>query len=243
MQARSGTVHNAPRSSDNSPDYQRLFKIALFPFGIAFTLFVPIIVGLSVQDVALPSIAALCGAFVTVMARFEDLTEFALGPLKAKLEKKVNEADEILEKLRDVACVMVDATLTDLCNGTFFFGGMTIQQRLDYKPKLVELLERIGASQGQIEEALNGWREVVSKIYVGHISKGVDNLNEPELKKKFESRQAEAHSNGGVLRPCDISEIISSSKSHASSIQGWIKDYQHFLDSGKIRRYEEFVRE
>lgn len=235
-------MQNAPRSSDNSPDYQRLFKIALFPFGIAFTLFVPIIVGLSVQDVALTSITALCGAFVTVMARFDDLTEFALGPLKATLEKKVNEADEILEKLRDVACVMVDATLTDLCNGTFVFGGMTIQQRLDYKPKLVELLERIGASESQIEEALNGWRDVVSKIYVKHISREIDTLDEKEIKEFFDSKRRDAHNKDCNLAPSDISTIIGSSEKDTQFIQGWIDDYRHFLGTGEIRRYGEFAK-
>ncbi|MEE9294142.1 MAG: hypothetical protein V3W34_04135 [Phycisphaerae bacterium] len=66
--------------------------IWLFWLGIVFTLVAPIVIGVAYGDQTTNWIAALCGAFVTFMAKIESIAELSLGPVKARMKEKMEEA-------------------------------------------------------------------------------------------------------------------------------------------------------
>jgi hypothetical protein len=61
-------------------------KTYLFWLGAVFTLVALVTIGWLSRNPTTMWIAALSGAFVTLLTRIDDLTEIALGPVKAKMK-------------------------------------------------------------------------------------------------------------------------------------------------------------
>ncbi|SBW11257.1 conserved hypothetical protein [uncultured Alphaproteobacteria bacterium] len=215
----------------------------LFKAGTTFTLAAPIIVGLKYHDTSTAWIAALCGAFVTIVSRFDDLTKVSLGPLKAEMREAINEANATIEQLREVATTITDATLTDLSAG-MFWGGLSTKSRLDYHPKMIASLQKIGASQEQIDRAEAGWRNAIGILYLNHITKAAEaaapNASaftpaRGELRNAFKDSVAPA--------PSALEQVLSSHSLTSPEIKQWLDDYHHFLATKEIRRYDEFAKD
>src|SRR5437879_1322551 len=92
--------------------HQGLAKAALFWAGIIFTLLAPVVIGVYFQNSSSAWIAVTCGVFVTLMAKIDDLVEFSLGPLRARMRETISEANATIEQLRKVAATSARATLT-----------------------------------------------------------------------------------------------------------------------------------
>jgi hypothetical protein len=59
--------------------------------GVAFVLIAPTTIGLITTNSTSAWVATVCGAFVTLMSRFANLTELSLGPVKAKMREAAQE--------------------------------------------------------------------------------------------------------------------------------------------------------
>lgn len=231
----------AGKDADNTRNIGSAFPRVLFGIGVAFTLTAPISIGLVYHDASTSWIAALCGAFVTFMSRFDSLSRFTLGPLKAEMREVISEANASLEQLREVATTFTDAALTDLSEG-IFLGGLPAENRLDYHPKMIESLQKIGASKEQIKRAEAGWRNVVGKLYWGRLKKiskvsGLANYGGPghEL--------VELGRSGVAPTPEALEQALDSLSLLTSEARGWINDYRHFLATNEIRRRDELLRD
>ena len=222
----------------------------LFWFGIAFTLIAPIVIGTILHDHTTAWIAALCGAFVTFMAKLESVAELSLGPVKAKLRAKIEEASATIDQLRKVAVATIEASLTDSMAGSFM-GGTTFRQRLELHDKLIRTLTDIGASSSEIAAAKSEWDKGIAIIYHRAIKTAVENRESPNRINPDASEQQKAagtelqdlldFDSWAVPTPDQMRTVMKKHNVLSGDAETWVNDYEHFLESGEIRRREEFV--
>ena len=224
----------------------------LFWAGIIFTVVAPIVIGVGYDDQSTSWIAAICGAFVTFMSRLEFLAELSLGPVKAKLRDKIEEATATIDQLRNVAVVSAEATLTDLMAGGFM-GGMNTRMRLELHDKIVHTLAEIEADELAIEAAKSEWNKGISIIYHRAISRVVDGRSSPNLvnpdssdqqKKAYKELQSILDfDTWTVPTPNQIRAILKKYDIESEEVNHWLDDYENFLSTGEILRRSEFEKE
>lgn len=221
----------------------------LFWLGILFTLFAPVIIGIGFDDQSTSWVAALCGAFVTFIAKIGDLAELSLGPVKAKMKEKIEEASATIDQLREVATTNSEATLTDLIAGSFM-GSMSLKKRLELHDSIIEALKGIGASESQILTAENDWKKGINIIYQRAIRQAVEEREDPSvINTKATEEQKKACSEIQELQnfdkwetpsPSQIRTILKKYKIESNSVDKWVCDYEHFLDNNEIKNREDF---
>lgn len=237
------------RSENN---YRGRGKAALFWAGIAFTLLAPVVIGVYFQDSSSAWIAVTCGVFVTLMAKFDDLVEFSLGPLRARMRETISEANATIDQLRKLAVTSARATLTDLMAGNFM-DGTSLRTRLDLHDQFIDTLRRIGVPDLEIKESDEMWRKGIGIIYHRAVRK--------LLKEQLSQLQAESDA-GKALRQTlddfqDLLDFESWTAPSPERIENFLKDrnannkenaemvsdYRHFLTTGEIRRRDVFVKQ
>jgi len=221
----------------------------LFWLGIIFTLFAPLVIGIYFNDQSTSWEAALCGAFVTFIARIGDLAELSLGPVKAKMKEKIEEASATIEQLREVATTNSEATLTDLIAGSFM-GGMSLKKKLSLHDNVVKALKGIGASEQQISVAESDWRKGICIIYQRAIRQAVEqredpsiiNINATEEQKKAgaEINELQNFEKWETPTPSQIRKILKKYGIASESVETWVNDYEYFLEHNEIRNREKF---
>ncbi len=221
----------------------------LFWLGILFTLFAPVIIGIYFDDQSTSWVAALCGAFVTFMAKIGDLAELSLGPVKAKMKEKIEEASATIDQLREVATTNSEATLTDLMAGSFM-GGMSLKKRLELHDSIIDALKGIGASELQISNAESDWRKGVCIIYQRAIRQAVEqrpepsqintNATEEQTKAGTEIHELQNFEKWETPSPSQIRNILKKYNIDSEAAEKWASDYEHFLENNEIRNREAF---
>jgi hypothetical protein len=235
-----------PRASLNGrTELQNLGMTVLFWIGIAFTALVPITIGLTGGSASTTWVAALCGAFITFMAKLKDLTELSLGPVRAKMRETIAEANATVEQLREVATTLVSAMLTDMMAGNFM-SGMTLGVRLELRDQVMSSLRRIGVSEDQLSRAEAEWRKGIGVTYHRIVAKAIqraagDGKHDPALATEFQ--ELLDFPTWSAPRPVEMESFARKRGVLTEDVQGWIADYRHFLDTNEIRRRGEFERE
>jgi len=224
-------------------------KILLFWGGVIFTLAAPLFIGIFYKDTNTTWVAALCGAFVTFMARIDDITEISLGPVKAKMRETIKEAYVTIEELRNVAAISAKAILTDIMAGTFV-GGMNLKTRLSLHDQIITSLKEIKASENAIKDAEEMWLKGIRIIYLNIIKaslEGRDKLSKSDIKTSPENLEASRELNKMLCfekwqtpSPDEIESFIEGKVIMTEKLSEWISDYRHFMGTGLIRRREDF---
>jgi hypothetical protein len=191
-------------------------------------------------------LATWCGPFVAFMAKFDDLAEFSLGPLRAKMRKTIDEANATLGQLREVATSMVTATLTDVMAGDFL-GGMTRAKRLELHDKLMDQLQALGVSDEQRERADADWHKGICTIYCRIISNTATKHAKSFMKiAKYNKISNEFNTmikwaTWDAAIPAQLKALCQTHDLLTSEVSQWLEDYQNYLETGEIRRKDEFA--
>lgn len=227
-------------------------KSVLLWVGAIFTLVVPALVGVWTRDASTTWVVAICGAFVTVLTRLDDLVEISMGPVRAKMRETIREANATIEQLRTVAATTAQVALTDLMAGNFM-GGTSLEKRLELHDRIIETLRNVGVPEAQIRAAESDWRKGIGVIYhriVRHYLEGRTERNHINLRSPPELLAAskEFHDlldfkTWSAPDPGKMESFITEKGFMNEAAREWIADYRHFLDSGEIRRREVFVTE
>lgn len=209
----------------------------------------PVVIGIYFNDQSTSWVAALCGAFVTFMAKIGDLAELSLGPVKAKMKEKIEEASATIDQLREVATINSEATLTDLMAGGFM-GGMSLKKRLELHDSIIDALKGIGASDLQLSSAESDWRKGVCIIYQRAIRQAVEQRQEPnrintnatEEQKKAgaEIHELQNFEKWETPSPSQIRNVLKKHNINSESADHWVNEYEHFLENNEIRNRTEF---
>lgn len=224
----------------------------LFWTGIIFTIIAPFAVKVIFNDMALVWVALIIGVFMTIISKFDCLVEFSLGPITAKMNQKIEEADVILKKLQNIALVSSEATLTDLMAGSFM-GSMTLKQRMILHDKVVQALKDIGIDDKRILLAEERWRKGISVIFCRAIHWRVElrkdphhvNLEAPKPNKEAgqELKNLSDFSNWTEPSPEKIKEVLKKYSLSLPEVDQWVDDYAYFLEHNVIRDLDAFVKE
>lgn len=219
-------------------------KIFQLWFGLLFTAFVPLLVGIVFKEYQVAWLAALCGAFITIIAKPEGLAELSLGPLKAKMQKTIAEATATVEQLREVATTMATVVLSDLMAGQFMW-GMSAAKRLELHDELVQNLERLGVTPEQLVRVQADWWGGIGVMYHNKLSQRLRQsaqeakLSVHEVTQEFNAfAKMDTRSAGS---PDDYQKFFTKHKLLTPDIQLWIDDYRHFLLTKEVRRRDEFA--
>ncbi|MCH8184337.1 MAG: hypothetical protein IID55_14255 [Proteobacteria bacterium] len=221
-----------------------------FGGGILFTVAAPLYIGIELDDQSASWIAFLIGAFITLMSRFDEIAEFSLGPLRARMREKIEEATATIEQTRSITLAISKVALTDLMAGNFF-DSTTLAVRLSLHDNLVRQLEDIGASAEQIADAENMWRRGIAIIYHRSIRREIlQRHGSPNQTGPSETPEMKATAKGfqDLLNfaqwmapsPAEMESYLRSEDSITPEIQAWIDDYRHYLETGIIRRRDLF---
>jgi len=234
----------------------------VFWVGAIFTLVVPLGIGLfgvkigliaPDSDNNLPWLALLVGVFITLISRIDDFAEFSLGPLKARMNEKIVEADTAIQDTRQIAVRLTKTALTDLMAGNFF-DSMSLRNRLDLHDELVQTLRDIGATDEQIADAEEMWRRGIGVTYHRAIKQAFLEREEanrvsdaegasPDLQGARDGFQdlLQFHDNWQAPSPAEMEDYLREQTVLNADAQEWIDDYQHYLETGEIRRRELFA--
>lgn len=222
----------------------------LFWAGVLFTAAAPIIIGLFFKDTSTSWVAALCGAFITLMAGLENIAEISLGPVKARMREKIAEAAATIEQLKKVALVMSEGFLTDLMTNNFM-GGITLKKQFELHEKITSSLKDIGASSEQIYEAEKNWNKGISIIFHRSIKNAVEERHHPSTINS--SATQEQQSAGRELQALldfdnwqapsvqQIQAVLDKNNIDLPAVNSLLNDYDHFLKTNEIRNKAEFL--
>ncbi len=224
----------------------------LFWAGIIFTIVAPVYIGIQYDDPSTSWVAALCGAFVSFMAKIENIAELSLGPVKAKMKQEIKEAAATTEHLKAITTVTSEGFLTDLMAGNFM-GGMKLDKRFELHDKVINALNEIGATPEQIARVENNWKKGVAIIYHRTIKKTIEerehpnkvNPNAPQNAKDAgkEIQDLLNFSEWEAPAPHVIRTVIEKYDISSPEAEKWISDYENFLLTGEIRNREEFLKQ
>jgi len=188
---------------------------------------------------ALVWVALIIGVFMTIISKFDRLVEFSLGPITAKMNQKIEEADVILKKLQNIALVSSEATLTDLMAGSFM-GSMTLKQRMILHDKVVQALRGIGIEEKQILAAEDRWRKGITVIFCRAIRWRVKlqenghhaNFDAPKQNQEAgkELDNLSDFPNWTEPSPEKIREVLARYNICIESVNKWVDDYAYFME-------------
>lgn len=219
-------------------------KIALrilFWFGIAFTIVAPIVIALHFQSLELAALSAGCGVFVTLISRFDELSELSFGVVRARMREKIDEANATLDELRQIAVVISDAILSQIMMSAFW-GGMPIAKQFQVHDKIISTLSKIGVDEQQIQSSLKYWNIGVKIRYRNAIKRRLSEIRNSDNKSDIDnvlSKMSELFKLGDeyeIPKSYEIREIIENIFDNIDSeIEEILEDYQHFCDMGEVR--------
>jgi len=222
----------------------------LFCFGVIFTIAAPIIIGIYYDNPSTSWVAALCGAFIIFVSKWDEIAELSLGPVKARMKEKIEEVNTIIKQLRQAVTITSQAVLTDLIAGGFM-GSMTLAKRLELHRNIISNLREIGASEDQISLAEKDWRKGINAIYhnnimivlEGRVKPSQINPDTPENKKiaSNEIKNLSDFSDWNMPTPHQIRSVLTRHSIQEEDVDSLINDYEHFLEHNEIRNPDKFI--
>lgn len=224
----------------------------LFWLGVLVALCGPIAIWKAGGDTGLSALVAACGAFVTVMAKFEAIIELSFGPLKARMAESVMEANATTEQLRDVALTSAKSAITSLMAESFL-GSLGFRSRFDMHEQILRQLRETGATEEQIKDADEYWTCGLHIIYSRAIQSQLEEIKkrdgtpretQEELARLVKDlRDLIDMDLWSVPSPSIFRRIITERGLMTAEIDEWISDYEHFSRTGEIRRLELFLKQ
>ena len=209
----------------------------LFWFGLVFTIVAPVVLG-TLGYVPVAWLTLLSGAFVTLMSRLPDITEIALGPVRARMREVISDANATLKQLRSVALASAEAITTSLISESFL-GQHPFLERLKLKDDVVQGLRMIGISNEEQRAVLKRWNLGIANIYYRKIRRSFDN-EPPEVcgPIREELKKLVDFSEWYVSPPSEFRALLERHNALNEDRTEWIDDYEHFLKTGEIRRLD-----
>ena len=223
----------------------------LFWGGLGFTVIVPLWIGLELEDPSTSWVSFLIGAFIVFMSKFDEIAEFSLGPLRARMREKIEEADAALIRLRKVAGTLTEVTLTDLMASNFM-GDLPLAQKLDLHDELMEELVELDVPESDRSRIESMWRQGIGVIYNRAIIRAVrSGVRERDMtddeRVRFDALRTEMHNMIDFSKgwsgptPVEYERYLADNEIMNDDAQEWINDYRHYLEANEIRRRDVFA--
>ncbi|HVY87805.1 MAG TPA: hypothetical protein VG942_03005 [Hyphomonadaceae bacterium] len=209
-------------------------------FGLFLLFAAPLVAFWWTHDQGVSWLAFVVALSFTVLTNIDDLAEFSVGPLKAKMRESIVEATATATQLRQLGITVGRALLADMMAGSFI-GGMTTARRLSFHDELMSAIDALNPSPEQRDQVELEWRKGIHWIYLRAIRKVI----------QFPSGEVERRWNAlgdfetwAAPTPRRIERFLSEEKMEATpEARAWIDDYRHFSETGEIRRRDTFAEQ
>jgi len=210
------------------------------------------------QDEGAALTMAALGIAAFLLVRIDEVAELSLGPLKARMKETIAQANATIDQLRTVTLQLSRATLAALIStglndnmmgSDFANNSMTLEQRLASQDRVISSLEEIGATKDQIADATQHWRRGIGIIYHRILARAIRDAMlaasaaQPAQPNKpiIPFQPLLNYPNWQGASPKEMEEFCRQHAVLTPNIQQWIEDYRYFLDTGTIRRRNEFA--
>jgi hypothetical protein len=100
--------------------------------------------------------ALISGVVMMLASRFEDILELTVGPVRAKLREKVQEADTTLAETRNLASLLTSTSLS-LVKRSGQIGGYTDEEQNQIAQEFRDSLGKVGTDETKIDELFEDW--------------------------------------------------------------------------------------
>jgi hypothetical protein len=222
----------------------------IFWIGTIFTLSVPLCLNVISGLENASWLAFLIGVFLILTSRFNDIAEITLGPLKAKLNEKIDEAIVKAEQLKSISQITAKLSLTQLM-ATNFMGGLTLREKIKLHEELIDELLKLKFTKDEILGVEESWRKGVGVLYHYTIhakllkqTKG--NKINPDVTPEEQAVAKGFHKlhvfkNWDVPSPDLMESYIKDSEMMTHEISDLIDDYRYYLDNNELRNFERII--
>lgn len=215
--------------------FWRLFRGALI---VAIAVFLPIYVFYT-KDISSAGLMLICFVLGLVLSKFDLIEEITVGPLTAKLQRRINEAEEVLKKLQNVAAAISEISLSTMIR-TGRAGGFGFEESEKFRMRIVSLLREIGVGNDDVaatQRELTGYlkREYVYAI----VGRSVPPIGISEEKIRAWNEIRDSHQIPTVGKVRSFLRSINALDEEAIEL---LDDYTYFEKHGDHRRPEVFFR-
>lgn len=223
----------------------------IFFLGIAFIISAPIIARIKPENYSASKIIIVAGLILIFTSKIDTMEEFSVGPLQAKMKETIQEANATIKQLKTVSAASAKTTLTGLM-ADGFLGGLPLKRKIALHDQIIESLREVGFSNQEISEADEMWRKGVGILYYNKIRPLIEGRESPNLVNRGASEEARkaTHDFTKLLdfenwlapTPEQITIFLEERGFLKPEMEEWIADYQHYLDTGEIRRRDLFAQ-
>lgn len=164
-----------------------------------------------------------------LVTRRRDIRRLKLWGLEAELQEKIDRATATLEELHQLAKVLAEPVITDLAMHGVLFRQLNFAYRCQLKEKIEQNLKEIGLDHTEID--------VVNRFWNKHVSDGLAflvlrEINNKDLKPYIDQLLE------GPASPADMRDFLVKNDLMNNEREERLKDYEHFLNTKKVRRPE-----
>lgn len=178
----------------------------------------------------------LISAIIVMLGtRFDAIEEISLGPLRAKLRKQVEEAEQVITAIRALATQVASTTLS-LVKRSGRLGGYDDEEEEAIRIEVHDLLKQLGVGESEVNDTLNEWHRFTELDYSLFTLGGTQVPK--DLPQEHQPRWKELRS-GGVKKiplPEELKEFFEQAGMLTSEREELIKDYEFYLKNRKHRR-------
>lgn len=191
----------------------------------------------------------LCGAFVSLMAKYDEIIEISFGPISAKMKDKIIEATATISQLKKVSLAQSKTMLTNMMASSFL-GNMPFKNKLILHDDVIRSLSEIGIDDEEINRIDEMWQKGICIHYLNVIRATLENHKVGEVANQGTSKEIMKVSDEinemldfptwTVPSPEKIESYINSKEMMNPKIKECIEDYKYYFENRQIKRKDIF---
>lgn len=219
----------------------KIWQTCLFIAGIIYIAGAPALFIL-VSNAKEPAIFLLIsGVLLTVLSRFNDVSELGLFGLKAKIEKAISEAYATLEQVKEFAKVVATVSLSNTARSGWL-GGIPEDQSRKILQETKNTLQELGCSDEEIKEATQDYHNCQLTEYKSVLLHGGGSQVPESDDKKFieEWRELTKRRESNPVTPYEIRSFFEKYNLMTEEHQKRIDGYEYYFNKQEFLDYEDY---
>lgn len=234
----------------NNGKNTKIVNCILLVTGLVFLIGGPLIVWLIIKDTQFINLFVLSGLGLILLAQIDRFKEFTVGPVSAKLDKKIEEANVTLEQLQKIAADISSVALTQMMASSFM-GNISFKDKLELHDKIIESLKEIGCDPHSIKESEHLWNKGIRLIYhrgfttlIRREELGTSRISKDPKREKIAQKcqDLQIFENWEAPTPQRMELFLKQNSLDEDQINGLLEEYKYFVENNEIRNKELFLK-
>lgn len=194
-----------------------------------------------------PTIGVIRGSLLCFVALFllflgviPDLQKLSVkmlgGQITAEARNAIKDARDVAEELRQFAKFFGRETLKLIVGGGRYGGSMTAREKFLNEEAILKFLDEVGLSSKDITDvrsSVSKWHKI---DYCSKIALLAQSTHHAYDKKRWDAFWQTWKRTSDRPSPTELRAFLSDNQFDDSELLDWLKDYEHFCDTGTHRR-------